>query len=200
MMVFVIRLVAIAITKGPGLTRVHNKSLLNSLSIFGLRGNGMTRCQTGFTLIELMIVIAIMSILATMTMPSYHQYTVKTQIKEVVEFSRHFKQGIENYYQANQTLPEDNRQAGFPSSDKLIAPFITEVAIDQGVIRLHLGNKIHKKLDGKVITIHPLTVSGSPDSPMSWACGNASAPDGMVKNGDNKTDVTDYYLPIECRI
>lgn len=168
-----------------------------------LPGERMTilkKRNNAFTLIELMIVVAIMGVLVSITLPSYHQYTVKTQLTEALLMTEQLKPNIVEYYNKYRRLPQSNSQAGLPESQHLISNFVVEVKIDQGAMHLTLGNKINQKLKGKILSIQPLTVDGSPASPMDWGCGFAEAPKGMSKQGANNTDIAHYYLPVRCRI
>lgn len=156
--------------------------------------------QRAFTLIELMIVVAILGVLVSITLPSYHQYTVKTQLSEALLMTEQLKPNILEYYKKYQKMPQNNQQAGLPAAQKLISNFVVEVKVDNGALHLVLGNKINQKLMGKVLSIQPLTVDDSPKSPMDWGCGYATVPKGMSKNGSNNTDIDHYYLPVRCRI
>ncbi len=154
----------------------------------------------GFTLIELMIVVAIIGILASFTIPSYHQYTVKTQLKEAVSMSEHLKPNIAAFFKKYQRMPRNNEEAGLPASNQLISNYIQAVTVENGALHFQLGNKINQKLAGKTLSIQPLTVNGSTRSPIDWGCGYASVPEGMSKQGSNNTNIDRYYLPINCRI
>lgn len=156
--------------------------------------------NSAFTLIELMIVVAILGVLVSITLPSYHQYTVKTQLSEALLMTEQLKPNIVAYYKKHRRLPQNNGQAGLPDAQHLISNFVVKVNVEKGALHLTLGNKINQKLMGKVLSIQPLTVDGSPNSPMDWGCGYADAPKGMSKQGANNTDIDHYYLPVRCRI
>ena len=155
---------------------------------------------SGFTLIELMVVVAIIGIMSTYTLPSYHQYTVKSQIKETLAFSQQLKKNIEEFYKIQQRFPKNNHEAGLPASDKLIGNHISAIRVVDGKLDITLGNKINQKVSGALLSIQPMTVIGSPNSPISWACGYATPPKGMQKISQNGTTIKPYYLPVECRI
>lgn len=154
----------------------------------------------GFTLIELMIVVSILSILVSIGIPSYHQHTVKTQIKQALLYSEQLKQNVNEYYRVHQRLPTSNKQAGLPEPEYLISNYVTSVEVNGGALQIQLGNKINQKLAGKVLTLHPFTVNDSAKSPIAWGCGYSKAPQGMSKKGSSRTDIDHYYLPIQCRI
>jgi len=61
------------------------------------------------------------------------------------------------------------------------------------------GNFVNKAIDGQVMTLQPILVTGSPASPMSWRCGYRGVPRGMEAAGENRTNVDAKFLPTSCR-
>ena len=159
----------------------------------------MSKKKNGFTLIELMIVIAIMSILTTIAIPSFQDRVIRSQVQEALNLSEIAKKGIEDYYTAKKSLPENNEAAGLPASDKIIGNFVTGVSIRSGAIDVYLGNKINKHADQKIVTIRPAIVKGEPMVPIAWIPGYASVPEGMSVVGENRSDILPRLLPIICR-
>ena len=153
----------------------------------------------GFTLIELMIVIAIMSILTTIAIPSFQDRIIRIQIQEALDLSEMAKKGVEDYYKAKKAFPADNQDAGLPPTEKIIGNFVTGVSIRSGAIDVYLGNKINKHADQKIVTIRPAIVEGEPIVPIAWIPGYASVPDGMTVIGENKSDLLPRLLPMSCR-
>ena len=163
-----------------------------------LTGEKMKR-QSAFTLIELMIVVAIIGVLGSMAMPTYQSRIIRAQISEGVEISNFVKKNIGEYYQKSHTFPLDNAQAGLPKSTYLIGNYVTEIEVVQGAIHVHLGNRINGHVKGKILTFRPAVVENSPNSPISWVCGDAQAVSGMKAMGDNKTNVPPSFLEMDCR-
>jgi type IV pilus assembly protein PilA len=155
--------------------------------------------QSGFTLIELMIVVAIIGILAGIAIPAYQNYTMRAQVTEAFSLASELKGPIQEYRKERGVLPADNAAAGVPAPDKLIGNYITRVEVSQGAINVTFGNFVNKHLEGHVVTLQPIVVKGSPMSPMSWRCGYRGVPNGMEALGDNRTNVDPSVLPSSCR-
>ena len=156
----------------------------------------MTR--RGFTLIEVMVTVAVIGVLATLAIPSYHQRVVRAQVTESLQLTEAIKADVEAYYRQNRRFPTDNAALGLPPSDKLIGNYVTRIVLDDGALHVSLGNYVNKMVEGNVISLQPLVVENSPRSPMSWSCGTRAAPNGMVSVGENRTDVPRGFLPFEC--
>ncbi|MCP4042393.1 MAG: pilin [Gammaproteobacteria bacterium] len=155
--------------------------------------------QSGFTLIELMIVVAIIGIMATMALPTYHDRIIRAQVEEAMALSEIAKQAISEYYTQTGGFPRDNAQAVIPVPNRLIGNYVKNISVSEGAIHVRLGNRINAHVDGRVVTLRPAIVSGSPESPMSWLCGNAQPVPGMEGIGNNQTSIPERYLPLTCR-
>ncbi len=157
------------------------------------------RNTQGFTLIELMIVISIIGILASISIPQYQQYTHRAQIAEALSLVSDIESQVNSYYKDRGKFPANNAQAGLPPADKIIGNYITSMEVENGAIHTTLGNRVFNTLKGKILTIQPIVVKGSPMSPISFSCGYAGAPKGMETVGKNKTNIEKYTLPSACR-
>lgn len=155
--------------------------------------------QQGFTLIELMIVVSIIGILAAIAVPQYQEYSIRAQIAESLILVTDIETSVNEYYKNRGKFPKDNSQAGVPEPDKIIGNYVTGMQVENGSIHITLGNRVFNSLQGKVITIQPIVVTGSPDSPISFSCGYAGAPKGMEVVGKNNTDIENRLLPPSCR-
>lgn len=159
----------------------------------------MHNLKQGFTLIELMIVVAIISILSTMAIPTFQEFVIRAQITEAIRLSDSLKQSITEYYVKHKQFPKDNQMAGLPKPEYLIGNFVTNMTLQDGALHITLGNKINAYVTGKTLTLRPATVTESPNSPISWLCGYSNPVPGMSAVGANKTTIPISYLSMECR-
>ena len=154
--------------------------------------------QLGFTLLEVMITIAIIAILAIIALPSQTGRFNQQKIVETLELVDRYKADIEKAYRATGKFPLDNDAAGIPSSKKVIGNYLAGMSVENGAMQLSLGNKL-KQLDGKILTVYPVFVPDSLASPISWICGFDQMPDGVIAAGVNRTNVERQNLPGRCR-
>lgn len=153
----------------------------------------------GFTLIELMIVVAIIGILAGIAIPAYQDYTIRAQITEGFAIAEELKPKITEYYRAQGRFPADNRAAGVPETRFLIGNYVSGVEVANGAMHIQFGQKINKLIAGSILTLQPQVVTGSPASPISWNCGYSTPPKGLEAVGENRTSASDKFLPSACR-
>lgn len=131
----------------------------------------MTKDQSGFTLIELMIVVAIIGILAAIAIPMYQRYTIRSQITEGINLSAAAKHSVADYYMNTGNWPTDNNEAGLPAAASIVGEYTSQVSVAGNVISVQYGNSAHANISGSTVT---LTGSGNTGS-VSWVCdGSAS--------------------------
>jgi len=166
----------------------------------------MKKVQQGFTLIELMIVVAIIGILAAIAIPAYQDYTIRSQVSEGLNLSAAAKAAIAETYLNTGQAPADRGEAGM--SDTITdtqGKYVASLTVNGGVIEVRYGNDANTAIDGQVLAITPL-VTG--DDSITWVCGRATvtsdggtAPALMTGGTDGQatTTIDNKYLPASCR-
>jgi type IV pilus assembly protein PilA len=159
---------------------------------------GKTKATSGFTLLELMVVLAVMAILAMIALPSLTPKYTRAQINESLDLLKNLKESINVFYLAEKKFPRNNAEAGIPKPEFLLGNYVERIDFDTGAFHIIFGNKVTGVLKNRVLTVRPMVVAESPESPISWVCGNSSVPTGMMAVGQNKTDIDNIYLPLNC--
>jgi len=155
--------------------------------------------EKGFTLIELMIVVAIIGVLASISLPAYQSYVVRAQVSESIVIVDELKASVADYYKFKGIFPTNNKIAGVPKPEFLQGNYVSQIEVENGAFHITLGNKVNKAVQGKILSIRPIVVKQSPASPFSWVCGGGSVPEAMEAKGENKTNIDSEFLPAACR-
>jgi type IV pilus assembly protein PilA len=153
----------------------------------------------GFTLIELMVVVAILGIMATLAVPSFQDRIVRAQVKEALGLAVFVQDNVQTYYRSHRQMPANNAEAGVPPADKIVGNFVSRVQVDGGATHLSFGNNANRNLAGKTLTLRPAIVKDHPQVPIAWVCGKAGVPAQMEAQGENRTDLQLEFLPVDCR-
>ena len=159
----------------------------------------MKTLNQGFTLIETMVVVAVIAILAMVAMPSYQGKIIRDQIVEGSALANIARAPIAAAWAATKTLPPDNASIGLPAPDKMVSNLVRSVTVQDGAIHITYGNRANGNLKDKTLTLRPAVVEDAQIVPVAWVCGAASVPDQMTVKGENKTDIAKEYLPLNCR-
>jgi type IV pilus assembly protein PilA len=160
----------------------------------------MKRTNAGFTLIELMIVIALIGILAAMSLPNYQDRVVRQQVQEGIGFAEFARDAVQTFYAKAHRFPADNAEAGLPDPAKMLGNYVSRIEVNQGAIDIQFGSRANRVIVGKWITLRPGTVAGSTQVPISWLCGSAHEVAGLTYTGANRTELAKETMPIDCRL
>ncbi|HGG7539523.1 TPA: pilin [Neisseria meningitidis] len=158
----------------------------------------MNTLQKGFTLIELMIVIAIVGILAAVALPAYQDYTARAQVSEAILLAEGQKSAVTEYYLNHGEWPANNNSAGVASSSEIKGKYVEKVEVAKGVITATmLSTGVNKEIQGKKLSLWAKRQAGS----VKWFCGQP------VQRADKATDavtpdtdkINTKHLPSTCR-
>ena len=138
--------------------------------------------EHGFTLIELMIVVAIIGILAAFAIPAYQDYTIRTQVSEGLRLSAGVKTAVGTYYVDWGIWPSDNAEAGIADQLQIFGRYTSQVAVQSNVIEVQYGNDAHALISGQTITLTVVDSGGS----LVWNCASS----GVIRPN---------HLPNACR-
>ncbi|HEZ1368550.1 TPA: pilin [Neisseria meningitidis] len=161
----------------------------------------MNTLQKGFTLIELMIVIAIVGILAAVALPAYQDYTARAQVSEAILLAEGQKSAVTEYYLNHGEWPGNNTSAGVASSSTIKGKYVKEVTVANGVITATmLSTGVNKEIQGKKLSLWAKRQAGS----VKWFCGQpvtrtdakADTVAAAAKTADN---INTKHLPSTCR-
>ncbi len=142
----------------------------------------MKKVQQGFTLIELMIVVAIIGILAAIAIPAYQDYTIRAQVSEGLNLSGGAKVSVTEFFQDRGTFPTNNTSAGLATATEISGKYVSGVNVANGVITVTYGLAANQAINGQTLLLTPNTNGGSVD----WDCATGGS-------------VVDKHRPAACR-
>ncbi|EMS2369404.1 pilin, partial [Neisseria gonorrhoeae] len=160
----------------------------------------MNTLQKGFTLIELMIVIAIVGILAAVALPAYQDYTARAQVSEAILLAEGQKSAVTEYYLNNGIWPENNGDAGVASASTIKGKYVQKVEVAKGVVTAQMASSnVNKEIKDKRLSLWAKRQDGS----VKWFCGQPVKRDNAKDNDDVTKDdagkIETKHLPSTCR-
>jgi type IV pilus assembly protein PilA len=171
----------------------------------------MTKLQKGFTLIELMIVVAIIGILAAIAIPAYQDYTIRAQVTEGLNLAAAAKTAVTESFLNRGDAPATRTVAGMSAAGTdTSGKYVTSVDVANGAIVITYGNEANAQIQGQTLGLTPYETA---DLSVAWQCGGAGAPANtalMGTSGGGNVAVLDQgtlgstvtlnkYLPSACR-
>ena len=174
----------------------------------------MTKLQKGFTLIELMIVVAIIGILAAIAIPAYQDYTIRAQVSEGMNLAAAAKAAVSEFFLNRGKAPANRLEAGMSATDTdTSGKYVTAVNVANGAIVITYGNEANAQIKGATLGLTPYETG---DLSVAWKCGAANVPvgaGGQLKTMGTLGNVnpavqndcslaganTQKYLPSACR-
>ncbi|NOQ35877.1 MAG: prepilin-type N-terminal cleavage/methylation domain-containing protein [Methylococcaceae bacterium] len=158
--------------------------------------------EKGFTLIELMVVVSIIGILASIALPAYQDYMTRAKAAEIFQIATPLKKAVGDYYAFHGKMPKDNESLHLAKPDLLQGSQVESMEIENGAIHISI------KLEGdktEVISIRPVVLkqkvaAGVPLDYLFWVSGHCkvSDPDRLEALGENKTTLPIHSNLLRC--
>ena len=144
--------------------------------------SGPREFQLAFTLIELMIVVAIIGTLAALAIPAYQNYVIRAQVSEGLNLVGPFKVAVAEFHNSNGAFPANNADAGLEPPAAYTGKYVISVSVASDVVSILYGNDANAQISGRIVTLTAIDSLGS----LSWDCASGGA-------------IPIVYMPSACR-
>ena len=142
----------------------------------------MKTVQQGFTLIELMIVVAIIGIIAMLAMPLYQNYLVRAQVAEGLNLIGPLKAAMVEFHETGGAFPANNSEAALDIPTSYSGKYVDSISVSGAIISILYGNDANGLINGATVTITAIESQGA----LTWDCASG----GVIQ---------DIFLPSSCR-
>lgn len=165
----------------------------------------MTNRSAGFTLIELMIVVSIIGILASIAVPAYQDYITRSKVVEALELAMPHQRAVVEYYERWGRMPADNAAAGMDKPSAWQGKNVTSITIKDGAVAVVMSyfDGTGKMTFGpsRTIFLRPAVNIAAPSAPVLWVCNAGAVPNGFEVKGELRKDAIQplKHLPATCR-
>lgn len=140
------------------------------------------KATRGFTLVELMIVVAIIAILAAISIGQYQDYTIRTQVAEGSSLAGGPKVAVGEFYNSHGRFGPTNASIGLPLATSITGKYVTQVDAATGLIEVTYGKEANAKIRDEKLTFSPIVHAGS----VEWVCNRSNT-------------MSEKYVPVVCR-
>ena len=140
--------------------------------------------QKGFVFIELLTVVAIISVLVAVAIPAYTDYVQRSRISEGLSLALPIRVAVSQFYAQHGRLPQDNAETGIVAAEQLKGQYVSQIAVQQGTITIQFNHP--QNLDGTTLHLEPQIQYAYPLGSIFWHC----------RGGKNMQAA---YLPTSCK-
>jgi type IV pilus assembly protein PilA len=138
--------------------------------------------QKGFSLVEVLIVIAVIGLLTSLAIPAYQSYLVRAQVAEGLALAAPLKNAIATFYNNNGAFPADNIDASVEAAADYSGKYVDSISVTGAAVEIRYGNDASAMINGQTVRLAATIHDGS----VEWSCTSG----GFIQ---------EYYLPAACR-